>query len=314
MFGDVEFVRPLLCVRRAEIIEYLQQKGLKWRTDRTNEDLKHRRNFIRHKLLPKLQKETEGSLALMLCQLARAARSFHKRVCNRADELSANAATCKASVVELDTEILAPEHPEVQVEMVRRSLKNIGSGERDFSSEHYERILELIKSGDSGRAIELPGGYMVHYEYGKMLFSNRDTEAKTKENSEVYVEVPGRTKFGDNLIEAEVFEAGQRDFEQFRRKKDAFVEWFDFEKIKEPLAVRARKAGDRFWPLGHEAEKKIGKFLTAAKVRREIRQKSLVVADAEKIIWVWPVRISAQAKVTTQTKKILQLQIKNSET
>jgi DNA/RNA-binding domain of Phe-tRNA-synthetase-like protein len=35
----------------------------------------------------------------------------------------------------------------------------------------------------------------------------------------------------------------------------------------------------------------------------------LVVTDAEKIIWVWPVRISEQAKVTTQTRRVLQLRI-----
>ena len=313
-FGGVDFARPLLCVRRAEIVEYLQQGGLKWRTDRTNEDLKHRRNFIRHRLLPNLQNETEGSLALILCQLAQAARSFYMRVCNRADELTENGLISQAGVIELDTEMFAAEHPEVQVEMFRRALLSSGSGERDFSSEHYERILGLIKSGQSSRAVELPGGYLARYEYGKMLFSKRDTQVKTKENSEVCVEVPGRTEFGACLIEAEVFETGQKDFEQFKQKKDAFVEWFDFEKIAVPLIVRTRRTGDRFWPLGHEAEKKIGKFLTAAKVRRQIRKKSLVVADTEKIIWVWPVRISEQAKVTKETKKILQLQIKSSET
>jgi DNA/RNA-binding domain of Phe-tRNA-synthetase-like protein len=35
----------------------------------------------------------------------------------------------------------------------------------------------------------------------------------------------------------------------------------------------------------------------------------LVVADAEKIIWVWPIRMSEQAKITDETQKILQLQI-----
>ncbi|MHC4216234.1 MAG: tRNA lysidine(34) synthetase TilS, partial [Planctomycetota bacterium] len=245
---------------------------------------------------------------------AKAARSFHKRVCNRADELTENVLACKVSVVELDTESLVPEHPEVQVELVRRALLSLGSGERNLTQQHYEWILELIKSGDSGRAVELPAGYLARYEYGKMLFFNRDTEVQAKENSEVYVEVPGRTKFGNILIEAEVFETGQRDFEQFKQSKDAFVEWFDFEKVTEPLIVRTRMTGDRFWPLGHAAEKKVGKFLTAAKIRQEIRQKSLVVADAEKIIWLWPVRISDQVKVTTKTKKILQLRIRSSET
>jgi hypothetical protein len=37
----------------------------------------------------------------------------------------------------------------------------------------------------------------------------------------------------------------------------------------------------------------------------------LVVTDQEKIIWVWPARISEQSKITGETRKTLQLQITN---
>jgi DNA/RNA-binding domain of Phe-tRNA-synthetase-like protein len=40
-----------------------------------------------------------------------------------------------------------------------------------------------------------------------------------------------------------------------------------------------------------------------------VRRKILVVADSEKVIWVWPIRMSEQAKVTGRTQKVLQLQI-----
>ncbi len=35
----------------------------------------------------------------------------------------------------------------------------------------------------------------------------------------------------------------------------------------------------------------------------------LIIADSEKIIWVWPIRMSEQAKIAGGTPKILQLQI-----
>ncbi|UCF44467.1 MAG: hypothetical protein JSV99_06045 [Planctomycetota bacterium] len=35
----------------------------------------------------------------------------------------------------------------------------------------------------------------------------------------------------------------------------------------------------------------------------------LLSADSEKIIWVWPIRISEQARVTGETRRILRLQI-----
>jgi len=57
----------------------------------------------------------------------------------------------------------------------------------------------------------------------------------------------------------------------------------------------------------------VGKFLTAAKVPQQIRKKVFIVADAEKIIWVWPIRIGEQAKVTSGTRKILQLRITDTK-
>jgi len=84
------------------------------------------------------------------------------------------------------------------------------------------------------------------------------------------------------------------------------------DKLSLPLVVRFRKDGDRFWPLGLAGEKKVGKFLTAAKVPQELRRKLLIVADSERIIWLWPIRISEQAKISTKTQKTLQLQITDS--
>ena len=121
--------------------------------------------------------------------------------------------------------------------------------------------------------------------------------------------IPGKTEFGDVAIEAGEFDYEPADFEKFRATKSNSVEWFDFGKLRLPLEVRLRKNGDRFWPLGMQAEKKVGKFLTDTKVTSDSRKNLLVITDSEKIIWLWPVRIGEQAKVTSRTKAILQLNI-----
>jgi tRNA(Ile)-lysidine synthase len=111
------------------------------------------------------------------------------------------------------------------------------------------------------------------------------------------------------LIDAALIQNDDRKFAKFKAEKNTLVEWFDFHKIKPPLLVRPRRAGDRFVPLGLNEKKKVGKFLTAARVPQQLRQKLLIVADSEKIIWLWPVRTSGQAKVAGDTRKILQLRI-----
>ena len=56
-------------------------------------------------------------------------------------------------------------------------------------------------------------------------------------------------------------------------------------------------------------EKKVGKFLTAARVPLVMRKQVLIVADREKIVWLCPLRMTELAKVTRETQKILQLRM-----
>jgi tRNA(Ile)-lysidine synthase len=55
--GAFELVRPLLAVWRSEIDDYIVQHRLKFRDDATNEELQARRNRVRHRIIPWLEKE-----------------------------------------------------------------------------------------------------------------------------------------------------------------------------------------------------------------------------------------------------------------
>ena len=70
---NVEIVRPLLCITRAEVEEYLKENDLPCVTDQTNFDDAYTRNWIRHELLPLLEKkqpQIRRHLAGMAAQLA----------------------------------------------------------------------------------------------------------------------------------------------------------------------------------------------------------------------------------------------------
>jgi tRNA(Ile)-lysidine synthase len=156
----------------------------------------------------------------------------------------------------------------------------------------------------------LPDGFVVQREYDDLIFSacRVGHSLPISETESVIIKIPGKTQFGQYIIEAAEYLAP--GFTGGNISK--FIECFDLDKIKQPLSILLRQPGDRFIPLGQEDQTKIGKFLTAQKVPREIRQKVLIIADAEKIIWLWPVRISEQVKVTNETNKILQLEITDS--
>jgi tRNA(Ile)-lysidine synthase len=242
---------------------------------------------------------------------------YYSMICSRTKEVWPDLADCDAEKTVLDLKLFMAEPMPVKVELVRRSLANINCGERDLTQGHYESILQLAEQNVTGREMELPGGFAVRREYGNLIFSNCRVELappgsyRPAKDQVVTVDIPGQTTFEQFSIHATVLEKNEVDFEKFKAAKTDSIEWFDLDKTKLPLIVRRRRAGDRFVPLGQSEEKKIGKFLTAQRIPHGIRRDVLVVVDREKIIWVWPVRISEQSKITGQTQKILQLQITN---
>jgi tRNA(Ile)-lysidine synthase len=314
VFDDgIKFIRPLLCVERDEIIAYLRERNLKWRQDHTNADCAYRRNYIRHRLLPEVQRQCGGSIVERLSELAQSARKFHALVCARADELWPDLADNISGEITLDLKMFLNEPPPVKVELIRRSLASIGCGERDMTQRHYEGILQLAERNVTVRKMELPGRFVVCREYGNLIFGPSQSrsvgQAPPYGDEHVTLNVPGQTRFGEYLIEATILEAEDAGLEQFVEGKTSCVERFDLDRIKLPLIVRSRRPGDRFVPLGLTSEKKLGKFLTAQRVPHRVRNQALVVAGAEKIIWVWPVRMSELAKVAADTRAVLQLQI-----
>lgn len=68
--GGFTVIRPLLTMSRAQIKAEMTRNKIPWNEDPTNEQIHHRRNFIRHRILPLLEELEPAALEL----LARSAR------------------------------------------------------------------------------------------------------------------------------------------------------------------------------------------------------------------------------------------------
>jgi tRNA(Ile)-lysidine synthase len=59
---DDGVVRPLLCARRAELEQWLAQRGIAYRTDTSNADVRLKRNWVRHRLLKAVELGQPGAV------------------------------------------------------------------------------------------------------------------------------------------------------------------------------------------------------------------------------------------------------------
>lgn len=74
----IAVVRPLLAVRRTEVMGYLEQLGQDFRLDSSNADLHYTRNRIRHELLPLLADQWNPNIASILVRLSQQAKTLYR--------------------------------------------------------------------------------------------------------------------------------------------------------------------------------------------------------------------------------------------
>jgi tRNA(Ile)-lysidine synthase len=315
--------RPLLGVTRDEIVQYLKERSRPWREDRSNADLAFTRNVIRHQLLPALQRESRRCLVEELSDLAAAADRLQDRIRREAEEVRPKLVAPADAGVIITASGLASLPAPVAVELVRQVLVSLGCGEQGLTEHHYRGILRLAQRAAEGRGISLPGGFEARYARPQIIVSASKPAAGRKartgpapttiEAVPTVIQVPGRTQFAGCEIEAKVLDRDETELPRVKDGKSHFCEYLDEDRVQYPIVVRPRRTGDTFWPLGLAGPKKVGKFLTAAKVPRELRERILIFADREKILWVCPIRIGEQAKVTETTRRVLSLTVRNSK-
>lgn len=56
------YKRPLIVMKKAEIVSYAINKGLEWHEDVTNDDIRYLRNYVRHGIVPRLTAEQAQDL------------------------------------------------------------------------------------------------------------------------------------------------------------------------------------------------------------------------------------------------------------
>ena len=182
----------------------------------------------------------------------------------------------------------------------------IGSGERDLTQQHYERILRFTQVSQPRKKLTVPHGFVIR-SASTLIFEKMCRMTGLPPMRFSALPIPGAVDFGPWKIEAQILDAKACDIQKFKAQKTQYVEWFDLEKIVGALTIRPRKSGDSFWPIGLATPKKIGKFLTDAHIESELRKLVYVIDDDEKILWLAPLRASEETKITPDTKKILQI-------
>jgi tRNA(Ile)-lysidine synthase len=295
-YPGVTIVRPLLEVSKVEILDFLRDKGVAYRVDRSNQDLSFLRNWIRLELIPQLKERIDPNLVARISQQAEIFRAEEVFL----EELSR---------VELDrirnangiSRGLFLERPKaMQRRLLRLWIEEVRGDLRGIDFGHVEEILRLISAGPPQGRLAIPGGWEFIKEYGTLTLEERSSRLKPLCYSYEY-RVGADLKIREAGIIIHSKRIGQPASELPRTDMEAV---FDAAFLPETLIVRNFRRGDRFRPLGMDGHKKVKDLFIEKKVPISARSKWPLLSMGEEILWIPGHGRSELGKIGPQTRQV----------
>jgi tRNA(Ile)-lysidine synthase len=277
-------VRPLLNVTRAEIEQFLQERKITPRFDRSNADPRFLRNRIRAML-----REFDPSVIDNLAGVADQARQqwpVLERAIDAAEDVI---------VTDAETRFRSmPHDPWIHQALLLRHIRRLDPEARDVSAADLERLAGTTERTSVTKSLELLR------ENDQIVLRRRE-----KPTPQFEIEIDAGTEVYIPEIETvvRIYPAtNEGNNQRIQLPKGA----------KKHFTVRNRRDGDRFRPLGMAHDKKLKDFLIDRKIAATSRDRIPLLLWNDTIAWVAGIEVSELFKVTGETADLYEVAIEQT--
>mgnify|MGYP004607087383 FL=1 len=306
-------LRPLLCISRQDILDYLQLQGQNYVTDSTNLEDDALRNRIRHHVIPLLEtinpaaKENIAQTAKYLRQakmMLEGLMGDHQT--DGCEEDSCTARDLNNHVISLQKQsIIKAPSPEY---MLHSELGKYG-----FHGDVIDDIYTSLTAKDGGVGkVWKSGSYMLAIDRNQLLVTALTALDTIQSERPFRFPEEGNFNLGKSL---KIKLHRYLRTADFTPSKSSHLVTLDADKVSFPLTYRLCEKGDRFYPFGMKGSKLVSDYLTDRK--RNVVQKmgQHVITDSQgEIVWLVGERTSDRSKIIDQTKIILEIElVQNNE-
>jgi tRNA(Ile)-lysidine synthase len=321
---DSRIIRPLIEIRRKDIVGYVQRHRLPYLEDASNTDPRYARNKIRHHLIPLLQREYNPNVVPTLNRLATLCAEEDAWLDTQLAPLSAESvASCpskpSSTGFELDAKTLTTQPRPVQRRVIRKALEQWQGNLRRIGALHIEALMELLRSGETGGSLDLPNHLKAERSPAGLRFyrsttvhRGRPLQQSPAPSYSYNLPAVDRTPVTVEIPEADcalLFSVISPAATVSMPLSERHMVFLDFDQLCFPLTIRNFLPGDRLRPFGMQGSQKLKTLFINRRVAPEQRRRLPLLVSGGTIVWVAGVRRADIAPVSPDTSRILKVEI-----
>lgn len=297
-----EIVRPLLCVQRSEIEDFLKSEGVSFCVDSSNLSNDYTRNRIRNEILPMLVSNVNEAAVLHINEAAESIgelNNFIEGICEK--EFEKIVIEQSPSLLVYNKGLFNEEDTYIKKLLVKKAIEALVSTNKDITRLHIESVIS-ISSKDGNKSVNLPYLIKVTSSYDTLSF---ELDPKLSEKPE-----PVPIKFEDSTITflGYTFSLKAVDCKTpYPYGKNQYTKCFSYDKIDESLVFRTRENGDYIVINAEGDRKKLKDYMIDEKIPLNLRDNIPLLAMGSEVIWVVGYRMSESVKVCKETKQVLEV-------
>ncbi len=306
-----EYIRPLLCLERAEIEEYLHRQGIVYCVDVTNSQDHYTRNRIRNHVIPYMEREVNAKTVFHIAETMKQLQEIQGYLEEQTENYFEMSVRREDGGYLVSAENFEKIPTVLQPLVIKKVLIAISGKEKDLEEIHLKNLRRLFEK-QAGRGVDLPYGMVGKRVYEGIYLGKK--HEKTKEA------ICFELDFSKGKVQT--FSWRGKSITCRLLKKDAMdakgmqksdTKWFDYDIISDKVSIRTRQSGDYITIHSDGRRQKIKSFFINEKIPQKKRDEILLVADGHHVMWILGMRTDCMYRVRKDTKHILEIRINEGE-
>jgi tRNA(Ile)-lysidine synthase len=282
-------IRPLLFATKEMIKNYAKKHNIQFREDSSNQEVKYKRNFIRHQIIPELKKlnpileETLNTSIHYFKQSSQIVTQFckskFKDICEENNERLKINISLLLSEPQKETLLFEWLHP------------------KGFKANQIEQLIIVLSDKNNVGKFFESSTHQLAVDRTYLIVKKKTNETNTTEfkiNS-----ISDTTHLPIKLVLEEI---KQTSFTN--NKNELFISVTDH---FFPLTLRKWKTGDKFQPFGMNGFKKLSDYFKDQKLSKFDKEAVWILESNQQIICIVGYRMDNRFKVTNESNQILKL-------